>query len=141
MIPPYLKQLLSIIALLVVPCVAKATTLEQVISHEQPVFQTNALATRLTVGLDGKVYVGLGTRPTGYLLRLDRNGANKSGGVIAYCAQNFAVNANGIIATSDAHFTHAVTLYDPSFRQIGANNDFVNNDQVGFDSPPLPYAC
>ena len=72
---------------------AWAVTLEQVISHENPCF--NCRAARLTVGRDGMVYLYNGGNPTGYVLRLSRDGQAKEGTPIPYCTTALAANAEG----------------------------------------------
>lgn len=111
----------------------RAVTLEQVVSHENPAFHNKDA--RLTVGKDGLVYVANGGNPSGYVLRLTREGTLKTGGAIPYCTSNLAVNAEGTLAVAAGHFTHSILLYDPQFKQFAGMNDFRFGDDVGWDAP------
>jgi len=111
----------------------RAVTLEQVISHENPNF--NNRNARLTVGKDGMVYVANGGNPSGYVLRLTREGTLKTGGDIPYCTTFVAANAQGTLAVAAAHFTHSILYYDPSFKQFATFSDIRYGDDAGWDAP------
>lgn len=103
----------------------QAETLERIISREDPNFDcANA---GLVAGRDGKVYL-YSLAPVGrgaYVLRINRDGTQKSGGEVPWDGFNeAAVNADGVIATAHAHFAHAVTMFDKTFQKIGACADF-----------------
>ena len=103
----------------------QAETLERIISREDPNFDcANA---GLVAGHDGKVYL-YSVAPVGrgaYVLRINCDGIQKSGGEVPWDGFNeAAVNADGVIATAHAHFAHAVTMYDKGFQKIGACADF-----------------
>ena len=107
---------------------AAATTLEQIVSREDPQF--DCLTARLTVGRDGKVYVG-----TRKFLRLSIDGKEKSVGSCGHAMMNMAVNQNGIIATANAHLAKYVTVWDTQFNEIARVQDFFGSDAIGFDAP------
>ena len=111
---------------------ALAETREQIISREDPAFRCRDA--RLTVGRDGMVYLSNGHQ-TGYVLRLSRDGRTKHGSAVVYAIHNATANADGIVATANAHFNHALNLYDKNFRHLAAANDFLVSDQVGWDAP------
>ena len=48
---------------------------------------------------------------------------------------NATANADGVVATANAHFAHKVTLYEPSLQVRGAVSDFVEKDEIA-----LPFA-
>ena len=106
--------------------------LEQIISRENPAFQCQRA--RLCVGRDGRVYLASGGTPS-FVLRLDGNGLGKVGGIVGYALTGVAANGDGVLATSNAHFSHKVALYDEKFENAAAVEDFLVNDQVGWDAP------
>jgi outer membrane protein assembly factor BamB len=110
-------------------------TLTQVVSHENPLCHPDSGGARLTVGRDGLVYISHGGQPNGFVLRLAPDGTGKTGGAIMYCTNGLAANADGIMVSADAHFTHAMNLLDRSFRQYAAFNEIVYGDNVGWDAP------
>src|SRR5262249_58576560 len=95
----------------------------------------NAANARLSVGRDGMVYLPSGGSPSSYVLRLSRDGKSRFGSVVVYAAHNATANADGAVATANAHFAHKVTLYDRALKQTGAVDDFLNNDKVGWSAP------
>ncbi len=111
---------------------AWAETREQIISREDPAFRCRDA--RLTVGRDGMVYLSSGHQ-TGYVLRLSRDGRTRHGSSVVYAIHNATANADGIVATANAHFNHAINLYDKTFRHLAAADDFLVSDQVGWDAP------
>ncbi len=112
-----------------------AATLVQVVSHENPLFHTEGGAARLTVGRDGLVYVYHGGNPSGYVLRLGRDGGGKTGGILMYCVGALAANADGILVSADAHFTHSMNLLDRGFAKFAAYSDIASGDAYGWDAP------
>lgn len=106
-------------------------SVEQVISRENPDFSVDA---SLTVGRDGRIYLASGGNHS-FVLRLDRDGSRKSGGPVTYACANATANGQGIIATASGHFAHKVTLYDNEFKEFAHVDDFLVNDQVGWDAP------
>jgi outer membrane protein assembly factor BamB len=111
---------------------ARAVELDQIISRENPSFHCDSA--RLVVGRDGKVYVCSGGSNS-FVLRLARDGTDKFGGAVEYAAQNATANADGLIATANGHFAHKVTVYGLDFARRAEANEFLVNDQVGWDAP------
>ena len=110
-----------------------AVTLEQVISHENPLFNcTDAL---LAVGQDGLVYVYNSGQPAGYVIRVSPGGDGKFGGAVHYANNGVAVDSNGIMAVASAHFAHQVQIFDKQFRHYADGSDFLIGDAFGFDAP------
>jgi len=91
----------------------------------------------LTVGRDGLVYLaGNGVvKDTGFLLRLNVEGKEKFGKAITYANGNATANADGMVASSHAHFAHKVVTYNKSLDETGASKDFQVSDSVGWDAP------
>jgi hypothetical protein len=89
----------------------------------------------MTVGKDGLVYLTSENHGKGYCLRFSRDGRQKRGGEVVYAIHNGTANSDGIIATANAHFNHSLNLYEPSFQKRVAADDFLVNDQVGWDAP------
>ena len=83
---------------------------------------------------DGMVYLLRGGNDS-FVLRVSRDGKDKAGGATVYAAHNATANADGILATSNAHFAHSVNLYKPDFSKLAAVSDFLVSDQVGWDAP------
>jgi outer membrane protein assembly factor BamB len=104
-----------------------AATLERIISHENPDFHGALNAPRLVVGRDGLVYLcAQGNNPGGpysYVLRLTRDGKEKWGGLIT-AGHNATANKDGIVAAA-VFYGHKVSLYDRTFRSLGAVDDFL----------------
>jgi outer membrane protein assembly factor BamB len=111
---------------------ATAVEIDQIISREDPAFHCDAA--RLVVGRDGKVYL-CSSGNNSFVLRFARDGSDKFGGAVEYAAQNATANADGVIATANGHFAHKVTVYGPDFARRGEANEFLVNDQVGWDAP------
>src|SRR5258708_3925947 len=126
----------SLLALLAIVCASPAApvALEQVVYREHPAFKP--ADARLTVGRDGKVYLASGGNATSYVLRVDRDGKNRFGGEAVYAMGNATANADGVVATANAHFAHKITLYSRDLKQAGSADDFLNNDKVGWSAPP-----
>ncbi|MBV8312221.1 MAG: hypothetical protein JO344_17715, partial [Planctomycetaceae bacterium] len=125
--------LLAVSSILVVGQVAAAEIkLEQIVSRENPAFQCERA--RLGTSRDGWVYVASTTTPS-YVLRFDRDGRGKVGGAISHALTGVAANADGVLATSNAHFSHKVAIYDKTFKDTVSVNDFLVNDRVGWDAP------
>ena len=126
-------MLLATIVVRVEPAGGAEKILDRVISRESPLL--NCRTARLTVGRDGMIYLASGADGKGYVLRMARDGASKAGGEVVYAMHNATANAGGIIATANAHFNHAVNVYDAVFLHRAAANDFLVNDQVQWDAP------
>ena len=116
-----------------VSMLAHADELRQVISREHPAIQGTGAG--LAVGREGSVYVYGGKDGAGYVLRLDRDGSKKFGMATTYATTGVAAGAEGIIATSNAHFAKSVSVYDGSGRELGKVGGFTGNDAVGWDGP------
>ena len=115
------------------PAKPAPVVLEQIISREDPSF--NCAISDLTIGRDGMVYLTSAGHDTGYILRVSRDGLDKVGGAAAPAINNATADANGLIASSNGHFSHQVTFYDKDFQKINTVTDFLVNDQVGWDAP------
>jgi hypothetical protein len=111
------------------PSRAVAAPLVKYVSREDPLL--NVPAARTAVGKDGRVYLWSDK----YVLRVDRDGQNKLGGEVTYATTAATANADGIIATANAHFSHSVNVCSPKFEKLGTVSDFLNNDQVEYFSP------
>lgn len=107
--------------------------LVQVVSREDPLFA--GTGNGLAVGRDGFVYLFGGQGGDGYVLRVARDGSARSGGRTAYAITGVAANAEGVVATANAHFAKAVNVYDRGFRPLGKAGGFTGNDTVGWDGP------
>ena len=111
---------------------ARAVTLQQVLSRENSAF---SLTTPIVnVGLDGNVYLAYGVEGgDSYVMRLSPTGANKTGAMInTEDATGVAANANGIIATSHAHFAHCVNILNSQFALQATQTNFNNSN---YDAP------
>jgi len=120
------------VLLLTAVSAAQAETLQQIISRENVLL--NCAQSSLTVGRDGMVYVCTGGNNS-FVLRLTRDGKDKFGGGIVYAAHNATANADGLIASANAHFAHKVTIYDRTLAQTHEQKDFLVSDAVGWDAP------
>jgi outer membrane protein assembly factor BamB len=107
--------------------------LEQIISREDPKF--DCAISDLTIGRDGMVYLTSAGHDSGYILRISRDGQDKVGGAAVPAIGNATADANGLIASSNGHFSHQVAFYDKDFQKINAVTDFLVSDQVGWDAP------
>ncbi|WP_020473606.1 outer membrane protein assembly factor BamB family protein [Zavarzinella formosa] len=108
---------------------AIAAPLVKYVSREDPLL--NVRDARMSVGKDGRVYLW----SEKYVLRIDRGGKNKLGGEVTSALTAATANADGVIATGNAHFNHSVNLWSPAFEKLGTVNDFLNNDTVEYFSP------
>ncbi len=111
---------------LTLPCAGRAAELEQVITHEHPLFKPREA--HLTVGRDGRVYLAgwgmTGPRPYGFVLRLSREGKDKFGAEVLP-AWSATANKDGVMATaSPGYGGHQVAVYDSFFRARGGVGDF-----------------
>ena len=113
-------------------CAFGQVELKQIVSRENAAFDCRTAV--MTVGRDGKVYLSNQQSP-GFVLRYERNGSGKVGGTVVYAMGNATANSQGIIATANAHFAHALNLYDANFKSIATNADFLVSDAVGWDAP------
>jgi outer membrane protein assembly factor BamB len=103
-----------------------AVDLEQVVSHENPLFK--AREAHLTVGRDGRVYIGIAgfsSRHYAFVLRLNRQGTDRFGAEVVAGAHNATANKDGVLATASAGpGGHRLVVYDPSFQVRGSVADF-----------------
>jgi outer membrane protein assembly factor BamB len=127
--PTPLLLIASVLSILAVPAGSPAADLVQLVSREHPKF--NVAASRLAVGRDGRVYLAGGE----YVLRIGRDGRDKLGVQVTYALAGAAANADGILATANAHFNHSVNLWSPAFQKLGAVDAFLVNDQVEWQAP------
>jgi len=112
-----------------------AVTLEQIVSREHPYF--NVAGAIMSVGRDGKVYLTSGNLANnganGYILRLNRDGTGKSGGVTnTEAVHNATANASGYMASDHAHFAACVNLMDPNFNVYSIVRGFTTSN---YDEP------
>jgi hypothetical protein len=128
-----MRSLAVLIALLLPGLVRAEVELTQVISREHPLFV--GTGSGLSVGGDGSVYLYSGKDGKGYVLRVRPDGSGKFGGETVYAITGVAANKDGLIATSNAHFSKAVHIYDKDFRLVGKAEGFTGNDTVGWDGP------
>lgn len=110
-----------------------AIELRQIVSREHPAIQ--GTGERLAVGRDGCVYVSGVDDQGGYVLRISRDGQQKFGMRTAYAITGVTARADGVVATSNAHFSKSVGLYSRNGNEIGTVPGFTGNDQVGWDGP------
>jgi hypothetical protein len=88
----------------------------------------------LTIGRDGKVYLSsLSPANAGILLRLNRDGSERTACAVGGLVLNATANADGHMATAVAHFARYVSLYDPSFNLVGRMTKL--SGAGGFSSP------
>jgi len=102
--------------------------LTQILSREHPNFPKTGGV--MTVGDDGNVYIA----GTTYVLRVSRDG-KKIGGTVERALTGLAANKDGVLATSNAHFSKSVNLYDSHFIALGSLGGFTGNDEFGWDGP------
>jgi len=121
--------------LLLGPSLTNATSVEltQVVSRENPLFVGTGKT--MTVGRDGRVYLVGGAKNKGLILRVSRDGAERFGGQTAYAITGVAANADGVFATSNAHFAKAINVYGPGWDFRGKAAGFTGNDDVGWNAP------
>lgn len=111
-----------------------AVTLEQIVSREDPRFQCSRAT--LAIGRDGLVYLAnIDAGNDGFMLRLTLDGAEKVGGHAGWMVRNAVANANGVIATANAHFGRKVIFYNAQLKVIAEAGGFLGNDQVGWNAP------
>lgn len=125
--------LYSVFLLLLLSGNATAVEITQVVSRENPLFQGTGKA--MSVGHDGFVYVASGKKNKGFVLRVSRDGKQRFGAATTYAITGVAANTDGIVATSNAHFAKAVTVYGRRFQVLGKTGGFTGNDDVGWNAP------
>ena len=130
---PYSLMLHPAFLLLLLSGNATAVEITQVVSRENPLFQGTGKA--MSVGHDGFVYVASGKNNKGFVLRVSRDGKQRFGAQTTYAITGVAANTDGIVATSNAHFAKAVTVYGPRFQVLGKTGGFTGNDDVGWNAP------
>ncbi|HEX2419704.1 MAG TPA: hypothetical protein VHJ83_16515, partial [Micromonosporaceae bacterium] len=108
--------------------------LERLISRHAPHFDVaNA---RLALGRDGNAYLAsAGPYPLGCALRVTPDGSTSLPGTIGYAVTAIAANAEGTVATAEAHFSHRVAFWDNRFAPLGQVDDFLDSDAAGWASP------
>ncbi|MEV0383149.1 hypothetical protein [Nonomuraea sp. NPDC050643] len=108
--------------------------LDQVISRHHPDF--DVAAARLGLGADGHVYLASGAQfPVGQALRIAPDGGARRAGAVGYAVLAITANADGAIATAEAHFSKRVALWDRDFNPVGRLADFTDSDQDGWLAP------
>ncbi len=107
--------------------------LRQIVSREHPVFVGTGHG--LAVGRDGSTYVYNSADGKGYVLRVSLDGSERFGGQTVYAITGLAVNKEGRVATSNAHFAKSIHVYDRGFRPVGKAEGFTGNDDIGWDGP------
>jgi hypothetical protein len=108
---------------------ASGEDLHQVVSLEDPSF--DVAESRLAIGRDGRVYIG----SSRYVLGVKPDGSDKLGSPVTGAVRMVTANANGVVATANAHFNHSVKLWTSAFQPLGSVSDFLVNDQVQWQSP------
>ena len=124
--------LVNFVALVMTSSAFAQVQLTQIVSRENAAFDSRGAV--MTVGRDGRVYLSNQQSP-GFVLRFGRDGSDKVGGAVVYAMGNATANAAGVIATANAHFAHAVNLYDANFKALATNAEFLVSDAVGWDAP------
>jgi hypothetical protein len=108
--------------------------LEQVVSRHHPDF--DVAAARLGLGADGNVYLASGAQfPVGQALRVSPDGGTRRAGAVGYSVIAITANAEGVIATAEAHFSRRVAVWDKEFATAGRLIDFTGGDQDGWLAP------
>ena len=125
---------LCLTVLLAMGELAEAVELRQVISREHPAIQGTGQG--LAIGRDGFVYVSGVKDGDGYVLRIGRDGSQKFGSTTTYAITGVAARADGVLATSNAHFAKSVSLYDRAGRELGKVGGFTGNDNMCNIFPP-----
>ena len=110
-----------------------AEELRHVVSREHPAIQGTGQG--LTVGQDGNVYVTGVDDQGGYVLRVSRDGTQKFGATTTYAITGVAARADGVFATSNAHFAKSINISDPLGKPLAKLGGFTGNDEVGWDGP------
>jgi outer membrane protein assembly factor BamB len=106
--------------------------LEQIISREDVRF--NCGNAGFTIGRDGMVYLCSGGNNS-FVLRMTRDGRDKFGQAIVYAAKNATANADGVVASANAHFAAQVAIYDRALQKVTELKEFLVNDAVGWEAP------
>ena len=129
-----MRQFLLAVCLILVANTATAEEikLEQIISREDPAFHCESA--KLAIGRDGMIHLASGGTPS-FVIRLNPESKEKIGSNVGYALTGVAANADGIVAISNAHFSHRVALFDRSLKEIATVDDFLVNDQEGWDAP------
>ncbi len=127
------RTFLSILLITLFTHPALAVELRQVVSREHPAIQGTGQG--LAVGRDGNVYVSGVDSQGGYVLRISRDGRQKFGMTTNYAITGVAARADGLFATSNAHFAKSVSVYNREGRELGKVGGFTGNDDVGWDGP------
>ena len=137
---------LTVLLLILLAPLARAVTLEQTISRETPLHD-NAAA-EMTVGRDGMIYLSsrASGQYNGYVVRMTRDGKEKTGGDVGAQTGNVAVNKDGILAAANQHFTAAVGLYDREFNRFAEVKEFKAwvpefGEGSGYNSPTRVLAA
>jgi len=112
---------------------AEPVVLEQIVSRHDPHFKI--AAARLTVGHDGNIYLANGAGDGGYVLRVSADGKERLGGIVGYALTGVAANGEGVVATSEAHFSHRVAFWGRDFSPLGHVPDFLVSDTVQWNAP------
>ena len=55
--------------------------------------------------------------------------------MVGHALRFCTANAGGIIAAVNAHLTHTVRAFDPAFKELWSNNEFLASDAEGFSAP------
>jgi hypothetical protein len=100
---------------------------------------------RLTVGLDGKVFLASGqNKANGVLWILDKEG--KTLGFSEGMGNNLsgaASNSKGRIALAVPHVVHSVIFYDSDGQEVGRADDYTQDTGgggIGYNNPPSVWA-
>ncbi len=107
--------------------------IEQIVSREHPAFICRDAT--MTVGRDGVVYLSNQIHNGSFILKIDRDGSNKLGGLTEDAVGNATATAQGVIATANGHFARKVNFLDPHFHKTAEIAGFLGDDSVGWDAP------
>ncbi|WP_320779244.1 hypothetical protein [Streptomyces sp. CRN 30] len=114
-------------------------TIEHVVSRHHPAFAVPSL--HLGLGRDDNVYLVLGAQPDGHALRLARDGSAQRFGRVGYGTLAITADAEGVIATAEAHFPHRIDFWDQEFNRLGSIDDFTGNNTDGYFAPSAVEAA
>lgn len=121
---------LFLTALVSLPGRCAAASLEQIVSHEDPMLVPREA--RFAVGRDGRIYLtSLGKANGGlygFVLRLRRDGSDKFAASVVPYAYNATANKDGMLVTANPPVGRSVNVYDSAFRSLGKVDDFPEGD-------------
>ncbi|MFF1377421.1 WD40 repeat domain-containing protein [Streptomyces sp. NPDC058308] len=114
-------------------------TIEHVVSRHHPAFDVPAL--HLGLGRDDHVYLVIGGHTDGQALRLASDGSAQRFGRVGYAVLAITADAQGVIATAEAHYPHRIDFWDKEFNRLGSIDDFTANSTDGYFAPSAVEAA